>query len=215
MLLFPTAGGDAEEVERFHLIAALEPYIAAGKLKVYSIDSFSGREWLTNDNIAHCVWIQKQFDEYLVHEVLPAIKNDCQSDFIEMITAGASIGAYHALLMLCRHPQYFHSAICMSGTYEIEKWLKGQWYDEFYHYLPLAFVPNLPEDDHLNKLRERFVLLTTGEGEYENPQQSRTVADVLGGKNIPNRVDIWDASWRHDWDTWRAMLPKYAAELLD
>lgn len=214
MLLFPTAGGDAEEVERFHLIATLEPLISAGRLKVYSIDSFAGREWLANDDIAHCVWIQRQFDEYLIHEVMPAIKNDCQSDFIELLTAGASIGAFNALLALCRYPQYFRTAICMSGTYEIEAWLKGQWHDDFYHYSPLAFVPNLPEEDQLSRLRERFVLLTTGEGEHEDPQQSWTVAHTLGSRNIPNRVDVWDASWRHDWETWRAMLPKYVAELL-
>ena len=37
VLLFPTAGGDAEEVERHHLIAHLEPLIAAGRAKVYSV----------------------------------------------------------------------------------------------------------------------------------------------------------------------------------
>ena len=39
VLLFPTAGGDAEEVERFHLIGVLMPLIEAGRIKVYSIDS--------------------------------------------------------------------------------------------------------------------------------------------------------------------------------
>ena len=43
VLLFPTAGGDAEEVERHHMIAHLEPLIAAGRAKVYSVDSVAGR----------------------------------------------------------------------------------------------------------------------------------------------------------------------------
>ena len=73
MLLFPTAGGDAEEVERNHLIGAIEPWISAGKIKVYSVESISGRTWLTNDNVAHCLWVQTQFDEYLIHEAIPAI----------------------------------------------------------------------------------------------------------------------------------------------
>ena len=42
VLLFPTAGGDAEEVERFHLIGALSPLIESGRIKVYSIDSIAG-----------------------------------------------------------------------------------------------------------------------------------------------------------------------------
>ena len=43
VLLFPTAGGDLEEVERFGLIGALEPLLAAGRIKVYSVDSLAGR----------------------------------------------------------------------------------------------------------------------------------------------------------------------------
>jgi len=34
VLLFPTAGGDAEEVERFHLIGVLKPLIESGRIKV-------------------------------------------------------------------------------------------------------------------------------------------------------------------------------------
>jgi esterase/lipase superfamily enzyme len=38
VLLFPTAGGDAEEVERMHLVGALSPLIDNAKIKVYSVD---------------------------------------------------------------------------------------------------------------------------------------------------------------------------------
>ena len=37
VLLFPTAGGDAEEIERMQLIGALAPLIEAGRIKVYSL----------------------------------------------------------------------------------------------------------------------------------------------------------------------------------
>ena len=43
VLLFPTAGGDAEEAERMHLIAAIWPLIEAGRIKVYCCDSVAGR----------------------------------------------------------------------------------------------------------------------------------------------------------------------------
>jgi esterase/lipase superfamily enzyme len=38
------------------------------------------------------------------------------------------------------------------------------------------------------------------------------MASVLGAKGVPNRVDAWGAEWRHDWVTWREMLPKYLSE---
>ncbi|HMP78981.1 MAG TPA: alpha/beta hydrolase-fold protein [Pirellulaceae bacterium] len=214
MLLFPTAGGDAAEVERFFLIKVLEPLIHAGRLKVYSIDSIAGRTWLTNDNVAHCVWVQKQFDHYLIDEVIPAIRHDCRSPQIEVITAGASIGAFNALLAICRHPQIFSHAICMSGTYDLQKWLQGQWFDDYHYYSPLHFVPGLSEGPQLQQLRKRMVYLPTGQGKYEDPGESWKVAHVLGVKGIPNRVDLWDPQWEHDWVTWRKMLPQYCEEIL-
>ncbi len=112
---------------------------------------------------------------------------------------------------LCRHPDVFGAAICMSGTYDLEPWLHGHWSDEFYFSSPLHFLPGL-EGPVLDMLRQRFVLLATGTGDYENEGESWRMADVLGAKGIPNRVDAWH-SWSHDWPTWRAMLPGYLHEL--
>ena len=215
LLLFPTAGGDAEEVERFFLIKALEAPIVAGHLKVYSVHSLAGRTWLTSDDIAHCVWMQMQFDEYLKHEVVPAIRRDCQSDSIGIIAAGASIGAFSSLLTLSRQPETFTHAICMSGTYDLERWLNGNRIDEFHHYSPLNFIPGLDDDSgQLRQLRKRHVILASGQGKNEDPGQCWRVADVLGSRGIPNRVDIWGVEWEHDWPTWRAMLPRYIEEIL-
>ena len=214
LLLFPTAGGDAEEVERFFLIKILAPFIHDGRLKVYSVESVNGRTWLTHDSVPHRVWVQQQYDKFIANEVVPLIRKDCNSDNIEVMTAGASIGAFNALVAICRNPELFSRAICLSGTYDIEKWLDGQWYDEFHHQSPIHFVPGLPDEVQLAKLRERFILLATGQGEAEDPDESWKVAHALGEKGVPNRVDLWDAEWPHDWDTWREMLPKYVQEML-
>lgn len=214
LLLFPTAGGDAEEVERFYLIKQLAPFLHDGRLKIYSVDSINGRAWIQEPSIAHRVWVQQQYDKFIRHEVVPLIHEDCQNDQLEIMAAGASIGAFNALVAICRHPAVFSRAICLSGTYDIQKWLEGQWFEEFYHQSPLLFVPGLTDDDHLSQLRTRFVLLATGEGDNEDPDESWKVADALGEQSIPNRVDVWDASWKHDWVTWREMLPKYVQEML-
>ena len=61
-----------------------------------------------------------------------------------------------------------------------------------------------------------FLALTgcssSGEGDYEDIGESWRMASALGKKGIPNRVDPWGPEWRHDWVTWRAMLPKYLDE---
>ncbi len=213
VLLFPTAGGDAEEVERFHLIGALQPLLEAGRIKVYSIDSVAGRAWISNKHSGeYCSRLQNLFDAYIYQEVTPAIRRDCRSDSIEIITAGASIGAFNAAASVCRHPDVFKLAIAMSGTFDLSKYLNGRLNQDFYFSSPLHFLPNL-EGPILDLLRTRLILLPSGEGDYEDIGESWRLAGVLGAKGIPNRVDSWGKGYRHDWTTWREMLPKYLGEV--
>ncbi len=215
VLLFPTAGGDAEEAERFHLIGALGPLVADGKIKVYSVDSVAGRAWARKETSPqHCSWVQNQFDSFIYHEVVPAIRADCRSHDIEVITAGASIGAFNALATLCRHPDVVKTAICMSGSYDLENFVHGDVNSDFYHSSPIHFLPNLGEGPQLDILRQRFALLATGEGRWEDPSQSFRMAEVLGSKGIPNRVEPWGPEYDHDWPTWREMLPHYLNQLV-
>ena len=213
VIVFPTAGGDCEEIERFLMIDALGDLMAAGRIKVYSIDSLNGRAWLTGASPGHASWVQKSFDAAIRHEVVPAIRADCESRDIEIVAAGPSIGAFNALEILCRHPDVFSAAICMSGTYDLTGWLQGTWWDDFYLTSPLHFVPDLEPGPHLDFLRTRFVILAHGSGAWENPAESWTVAKTLGAQGIPNRVDDWGHDYPHDWATWRQMLPQYLEEV--
>ena len=212
VLLFPTAGGDAEEVERFHLIGALKPLLDSGRIKVYSTDSIAGKAWISKQHSAEfCSHLQNMFDALIYREIVPAIQNDCNSPGIEIIATGASIGAFNAVASICRHPDVFRMAIAMSGTYDLSKYLEGKFVQDFYFASPLHFLPGL-EGPMLEKLRQRLILMPSGEGDYEDIGESWRMAAVLGAKRIPNRVDPWGPEWHHNWVTWREMLPKYLAE---
>jgi esterase/lipase superfamily enzyme len=213
LLLFPTGGGDAEEAERNGLIGAIAGAIEAGKVKVYATDSIPAAERLSHRIPPEAGPIRlAQFDAFLAEEVLPAIRADCRSADVEIMTAGASIGAYHALAFLARHPDAVRAAICLSGTYDADRLLGIPQTSETYFAMPLQFLPGL-EGPPLEALRRRFVILAHGKGQWEDPGQSWNVADVLGRKGVPNRVDEWGPEWDHDWATWRAMLPAYLEEL--
>ena len=214
LLLFPTAGGDAEEPERFHLISAIGDFLKDLRLKVYVVDSVAGKAWLTEcKTLEEAAAVQNRFDHCIHREVVPAIHRDCGGDAGPIWTAGASIGAFNALAAVCRHPDVFGTAICMSGTYEMSRFLSGRTTRDYHDCSPIDFVPGLG-GRHLELLRQRFVLLAHGTGEYEDPDQSWKVERVLGPKGVPNRVDAWGKEWRHDWVTWRRMLPQFLGELL-
>lgn len=216
VILFPTAGGDAEEVERMHLIGAIQPLIDAGRIKVYSFDSVAGRALAEQaGSVEHRCWLLKQTGEYLVHEVVPAIVEDCGGDSQELVAAGASIGAYNAVGMVCRYPHIFRAAIGMSGTYDLEKLMGFTGNADYYLSSPLQFLPNLQPGDMLSKLQTRFIVLPFGQGLWENADESWQMANVLGACGIPNRADAWSHDHNHDWPTWREMLPHYLDELVD
>ena len=212
VLLYPTAGGDAEECERFLMIDALAPLFEAGRIKLYSIDAVGTRTVLEEGTSReHAAWVQNRFDDAVYREVVPAIRSDCKSKGIEIVACGASLGAWNSLAAICRHPDAFKSAICMSGTYDLSRWIPddaGEW--RFCQ--PLRFLPGM-NGAHLDALRRRFVLLAHGTGRWESPRESWRAADLLGSKGIPNRVDEWGGEWDHDWPTWRRMLPQYLGEL--
>ena len=52
VLVFPTAGGDAEEIERNGVVGACWPLIESGRVKLYSCDSVAGREMVARSGSA-------------------------------------------------------------------------------------------------------------------------------------------------------------------
>jgi esterase/lipase superfamily enzyme len=213
VLVFPTAGGDAEEIERNHLVDACAEFVDSGRVKLYSCDSVAGKAMVAADGTpAYRMWLMNQFHECIANEIVPAIHADLGGNTPAIVAAGASIGAFNSLAVMCRYPHLFGAAICMSGTYSIQRFYEGEFNDQLYLSSPNHFLPGL-EGPQLDTLRSRFAVLASGEGAWENIGESWHAAQVLGSKGVPNRVDSWGEDWEHDWGTWREMLPRYLDEL--
>jgi len=213
VLVLPSAGGDAEEVERNGLVDACGPLLADGRVKLYSADSVAGQAMvMKTGTVEYRMSLLNQFHECVRWEVVPAIHADLGGRAMDVITAGASIGAFNAVAVLCRYPDVFSAAIGMSGTYRIERFYDEAWSQDLFFAAPLQFLPGL-EGPQLDRLRQRRVILASGEGEWEDIGSSWQMAEALGAKGIPNRMDNWGPQWSHQWHTWRAMLPQYLDEL--
>lgn len=212
VLVFPTAGGDSEEIERHRLLDHLQPLLADGRIKVYSCDSVAGKAMTAQGgSVEHRCWLFNQFQQAVAYEIVPAIHADCAGPQ-EVIVAGSSIGAFNSLALICRWPHLFRSAICMSGTYDIERFIGG-YSDDLFFATALRFLPGLG-GTNLDRLRGRFVYLPSGSGDWEDIGESWRAAGALGAKGVPNRVDDWGADYHHDWPTWWHMLPTYLDQAL-
>lgn len=197
------------------MMKVLAPLLEAGRIRVYSCDNVAGRAMIEQEGTPlHRQWVLNMFHQYVRHEVVPAIRVDTKQPDIEVIAAGASIGAFHAAAMVCRFPDVFSKAIAMSGTFDLRRFFHTDHFGhDFYVSSPVHFLKNL-SGPHLEKLRSRFILLPSGEGRAEDISESWALARALGAQRIPNRVDSWGKQTPHDWVTWREMLPKYLAEMV-
>lgn len=213
VLLFPTAGGDADEVERGGLIDAVRPLLDAGRAKIYSCDSTAGQALVRREGSSD--YRKALFNAYhqaVAAEVVPAIASDCGGPQ-PLVAAGASIGAFNAVALLCRYPHLVDAALGMSGTFDVDAMIGGSLTDDMYYASPLHFLPGLA-GEALDRLRGRTVVLASGTGDWEDISESWRMARLLGSKGVPNRVDDWGPGYPHDWPTWHEMLPLYLDELL-
>jgi esterase/lipase superfamily enzyme len=210
LLLIPTAAADFLEYERFQLIESLRPFIDAGHVKVFSIDSINMESWM-NDQIEpyHKVVRQNTWNEYVYEEVIPFIKNNTSQE-TPVIVSGASFGALHSANLFFKRPHIFGGCIPMSGVYDLTEYTKGYWNEDVYFNSPMHYLPNLTDHNTLEAIRRSgHIHLFSGSGAHEDPDSARRLAGILYGKNIRYELDIWGPEWSHDWPTWRAVLPHY------
>lgn len=213
LLMFPSAGADYLEYERFFLIDSIRHHIEAGKLKVFSINSINLESWL-NSRISgrQKVVRHQQYNAYVENEVVPFIRNSMGGGG-SILTSGVSLGAFHGANMMFRRPDLFSGTIGLSGIYDLKEYAGNYWDEDVFFNSPVDYLPGLG-DPQLSMLRGKSIHFLSGSGPYEAPAESRRIGEILNRKGIPNNVEIWGPEWSHDWPTWREMLPSYLGRLL-
>lgn len=208
LLLVPTAAADYLEYERFQLIDSLAPLINAGKIKVFSVDSVNNESWLNNNiSFPEKSYRHKQWNEYIYNEVVPHIKNATSWD-TPIIVCGASFGALHSMNLFLKRPDLINGVIAMSGVYDLTYYSNGYMDDNVYFNSPQHYMPNLTDHDILESIRSsQHIHILTGSGAYEDPKAGGEFAKILYNKGIQYDFQNWGESYKHDWPTWRDMLP--------
>lgn len=210
LLLVPTAAADYLEYERFQMLESLAPLINSGKVKVFSVNSINTESWLNNEMHGEHKGIRhNQFNQYIFNEVIPFIKSNTSGE-TPVVVSGASFGALHSMNLFLKRPDLINGVIAMSGVYDLTEYTKGFFDEQVYFNSPKHYIPNLSDHNILQDIRKSSnIHILTGSGAYEDPNASREFAGVLYNKGITYELDVWDHDWKHDWPTWRAMLPAY------
>jgi len=213
VLIFPTRDGRFHEYEDLRLVQSLAPKINAGQLQLWCVDSVDRESF-------YCFWCHPadrvrrhiQFEEYLLNEVLPLMRQ--KNGHPCTIAHGCSLGAFHAVNIAFRHPNLFQQVVAFSGRYDltlnVETFndLFGGYYDEnVYYHTPTHFLPNLGCESRLEHLRRMDIVLVVGS---EDPflGNNRQLSEILAAKDIPHRLHVWDGR-AHRGHAWRKMAPIY------
>lgn len=206
VLAFPTSLGSAYQNEDCGLFDGLAAKVDAGEIQVCCVDAIDNEHWYNQS--AHPGWKvhrYQQFSRYLETEVIPLIRNKSQRE--DVVTFGASFGAYHAMNFAGRHPDLVSRVVCFSGLYDVHRFLHGWWSDDCYFNCPTAYFPNL-DGDSLERMRHIGFVIATGEQDHLIGE-NRWFAEMLTGKGLNVVGEFWPGVFGHDWPYWKGNLPRF------
>ena len=208
LLAFPSEAGRAYDWRDMGMIGAVESLIDDGRVKVYCVDSFDASSWSNRDvPLEERAHQHGRYESWILDQVVPFIQHDTGG---EIMTAGSSLGAFHAANFALKRADLFPLAICMSGVYDVSMVGWGERAEAVYFNNPMDYVQHL-HGDHLEWLRSRVSLvLVCGQGQWEDTtgalESTKGFASLLGSKGIPHELDLWGHDVPHDWPSWQRQI---------
>jgi esterase/lipase superfamily enzyme len=206
-LVFPTSMGRFFEFEDRGMVNAVRGKVDSGDIQFFCIDSVDSESWYNKDaHPGYRVWRHVQYEQYVLNEVLPLIRNRNWSPQIG--ATGASFGAYHCANFALRHPALVSHCVAMSGAYDIHQFLNGYYDDNAYFHCPADYLPNLNDEGVLSRMRSMRLILAAGDWDICLGETQR-LSSILNSKGVPHWLDIWSGGRVHDWPLWQEMARKY------
>lgn len=206
LIVFPSSMGRFYEWKDFGMMDALATQLNAGHNQVFCVDSVD-RESFYNRQVNPYVRIKRhqQYEQYIINEVVPMVKEVSKFDFI--MATGASFGAYHAANIAFKFPWAFGKLIALSGAYDIKMFMDGFYDDNVYFSNPMDFVGGITDEGLLNQLRRLKVVLAYGEHDPCR-QPNEELSYKLFSRGVEHQIELW-SGFGHDWPWWKEMIRKF------
>jgi esterase/lipase superfamily enzyme len=216
VVVFPCQGGRFHEYEDFGMVDACRPFIDAGAVTLFTLDSVDWQSWLNaSAPPADRARRHNDYDRYVVSEAAPFIRERFPNAS-GILATGCSMGGYHAANFFFRHPDVFDAVIALSGVYKLSRFI-GEYMDEnVYFNAPLAYLPALTDPWYLDRYRRSRIVVCVGQGAWEDEMvaDTRELQAILAAKGIPAWIDYWGHDVNHDWPWWRRQIP-YFLEIIN
>lgn len=213
VLVFPSQEGRFFDYENFGMIDTLAPFIQAGKIQVYSVDSLDHESWFGQNPPAERARRANDFDYAIRHDIIPHIQADGHEN-AGILTHGCSFGAFHAVNFFLKHPDVIDLGIALSGCYDINFTLDGFFNQDVYFNNPIMYSRGLNNPDIVKLLHKNLLIVCHGQGAWEEwNDEARTLCRNLYNNNIPVILDLWGFDVNHDWPWWKKMILHFLGKL--
>ncbi|MDO3693399.1 alpha/beta hydrolase-fold protein [Wenyingzhuangia sp. chi5] len=213
VLFFPPRMGRFFDYEDWGVIKALEEKIKEGHLQLFCIDSIDTETFYNvQDHPGHRIYRHCQYENYLLNEVFPLMHQVNNNP--NVISAGCSLGAYHAVNIAMRHPNLFCKVVGMSGRYDLtvckgyfDDLLGGYHNDFVYYHMPNQYLKNLDDGALISDIKKLDIVLVIGKNDLflESNYELKTILDE---KEISYQFHEWDGE-AHRAKYWRKMVAIY------
>jgi esterase/lipase superfamily enzyme len=129
--------------------------------------------------------MQRQYDAYIRHEVIPFIRDHCQSaDVPGCGRWGRRSAAYHAANTLFKYPDIVKRCFALSGVYDMKGFMDGAYDENFYFNNPVDYLANASDPWMLGHLSTCDIHIATGSGPWEQSGESYRLSRVLASRGI-------------------------------
>ncbi len=217
VLGFPTQDSMAGNWEDFGMVEHLRPYIEAGRIQLFTVDSVDRESWSLKDGIDS--WRtarQESYYNYIIEEVLPFIRRANVSGRTP-VACGFSMGATHAAIVFLRRPALFSGVLALSGVYDVGYFYGGYMDHDLYENAPEHFLPNMSSDHpyiHLYNARKMVFCVGQGAWEEDGVRSLRNLRRIFEQKGIRACCDFWGYDVNHDWPWWFKQMDYFLPQFL-
>lgn len=214
LVVFPTAAGFAHEWEAQGMVEALEPFLDAGKIKLYCPESNVSEAWTKKENDPEWrIGRHVAYERFVIETLVPHIRQDCNAPQTWMATAGSSLGGFYSANFALKFPEIFRWSLSMSGRYSMTHFTDGFANSDVYFNNPLAYVRGLSGEPLERIRRNTHLVLVCGQGAFEEGciEETQALADLFEAKGIPHDRDIWGHDVSHQWTWWKRQAQYHLA----
>jgi esterase/lipase superfamily enzyme len=215
LIVFPSNAGVAHEWQKSGMIDALGPLLAAGRVKIYCPESNVCNSFSGSGTIAQRMAHHHAYERFVIETLVPFIRDHCRAPQARMVATGCSVGALYSALFVLKHPEIFHRALCLSGTYRASKFFDGQSSHELYLNDPLQFLPSLGGAALERVRRQVHLTVVVGRGAHEHGCIEETTAfgHLLAQRGIPHHLAFWGSDSSHTYPWWRKQARHYLSQI--